>query len=283
MTSRDFTYALLRYVPDPERMEPMNFGVVVQSSEGMRIKLDNYFGARKGIEASVYKRWREFLEEEVEGEQKSIFRPSRESPEFWRYLRSLTGDTVLMTAPLKMSTGDDIDLTAALDGLYERLVSRRTAEKDSSPGKPGNPTFEFRRIRDEKKLDRRGLMKGHGVRGKDGEVLWTPYRAIENGRRVAINKVEVNNDPERTNTEIGTAKYVASIGAQLKRLGIIWVVLFDALNERLPGQDAEAFNDMKDALESSRKRVNEANGTILSNPEEVRQFVDDLETSLQPN
>ncbi len=282
MTQRDFTYALLRYVPDPERMEPLNFGVVVQGTQGMRLKLNTYFGQLGMVDAKVYRKWREFLEEEVEGEQKSIFRPSRDSADFWKYLRSLTGDTVIMTSPLKMATSDEVELEQVVVRLYDRLVNRKSSDKDTSRGRPGNPTFEFRRIRDDRKLDKRGLLRGHGVRSSGGEILWTPYRAFENGHRVAINKVEVNRDPELTNAEIGTAKYVASIGEQIRKLGVRWVIMFDPLDEPLPGQDAEAFRDMKDALESSRSHALAAKANVLSSAAEVQDFVVDIEGSLQP-
>lgn len=282
MTNQNFTYALVRYVSDPERMEPLNVGVVVQGHEGIRLKLDNYFGSRKGIDAGIYKRWREFLQEEVEGEQRSMFRPSRESPEFWRYLRSLTGDTVAMTAPLALSSTEETSLEAILEMLYNRLVSRKSTEKDASLGRPGHPAFEFRRIRNERSFDKRGLKKSHALKSVSNDYLWAPHRVAENGKIIAIDKIEVNVSPDRTNIEIDRARFAAANLSKVRSKKVSWFVLMDPLRDDAFSLDDSDRQDMKKAFEVTKKCVHKAKGEIISTQEEVDQLADDLEAALAP-
>ncbi|MCC7509507.1 MAG: DUF3037 domain-containing protein [Planctomycetes bacterium] len=282
MTKQEFTYVLLRYVPDPERMEPLNIGVVIQGAEGMKLKLDNHFGRLKGIDKNVYKRWRDFLEEEISGEQKSIFRPSRESPDFWKYLRSLTGDTVTMTPPLRLTTSDETSSDGILEKLYNRLVSRKEVERDLSPGRPDHPASEFRRIRKERNLDKRGLKKSHALKTPGGEYLWAPHRVLENGKIVAIDKIEVDESPDRTNVEIDRARFAASKVSRIKGKATRWIVLIDPLKDDAFRLDAADREDMKRAFEVTKKAVDKAKGEIISTPEEVSQVVSELEPELQP-
>ena len=282
MTQHDFTYALIRFVPDPERMEPLNVGVVVQGEEGIKLRLDNYFGGRKGIDAGIYKRWREFLHDEVEGEQKSMFRPARSSPEFWRYLRSLTGDTVVMTEPLALSSAEDQRLDGVLDMLYDRLVSRKASEKESSAGRPGHPAFEFRRIRNERNFDKRGLKKSHALKSAKNEYLWAPHRVAENGKIIAIDKIEVDVSPDRTNIAIDRARFAAAKVSEIKGKAVSWFVLMDPLKDDAFSLDDNDRQDMKRAFEVAKKCVRKARGQIISTPEEVDQLAAELEPTLTP-
>ncbi len=281
MPKQDFTYALLRYVPDPERMEPLNIGVVVQGAEGMKLKLDSYF-RRKDVDAGVYKRWREFLQDEVEGEQKSIFRPSRESADFWKYLRSLTGDTVTMTQPLKMATTEEVALERVLEKLYDKLVSRKEPEKEQNLGRPGHPAFEFRRIRKERKLDSRGLKKSHALKSARGDYLWAPHRVAENGQLFAVDKIEVDAAPELTYREIDKARSAASQVSNVTSIKVRWIVLIDPFEDDAFNLGASDRADMKRAFEETKAKVRNAKGEILSDPKEVSQFTAELEHCLLP-
>ena len=281
MTMHDYTYALLRYVPDPERMEPLNFGVVVQGPEGdPKLKLNNRFGQSGKVDRKVYKQWRDFLTEEVEGDQKSIFRPSRSSPDFWMYLRSLTGDTVIMTPPLRMSTSNERTVEDVLEQLYSRLVSQKDIDKKQSRGRPGHPAFEFRRIRKEKDFDGKGLKKHHALKSAGNDYLWAPHRVAENGKILAIDKIEVDTSPERTYVEIDKARSAATNIASIKDKNVRWIVLIDPLEDDAFKMTASDREDMNRAFDATKKCVGRAKGEIISTTEEVGQLASELELLL---
>ena len=48
----DLRYALIRFIPDAARMEPINFGVVLQGAGKIDFKLHPNFARRKDVAAS---------------------------------------------------------------------------------------------------------------------------------------------------------------------------------------------------------------------------------------
>ena len=57
----DLHYALIRFIPDMARMEPMNFGVVLQGAGKIDFKLNPNFARKKEVETPVFQKWRDFF------------------------------------------------------------------------------------------------------------------------------------------------------------------------------------------------------------------------------
>ena len=136
MRQLSYLYQLIRYVPDLERMEAQNIGIVVQGHGQTITKLWKYFrpqGDRVDFDYSNFRKWREFFEEEINGSQISMFQPERSSPEFLEYLQSRCRSNYLLTRPLSIVMGSD-NVEEVRDYLYERLV--RTPESNEPALQP---------------------------------------------------------------------------------------------------------------------------------------------------
>lgn len=116
----DLRYALIRFVPDMNRMEPINVGVVLQAPGRIDFKLNA--ARRKDMETSVFQKWQAFFEEEIRGDAIPILQPPKDSVQFLHYLSNLCEHTVIMTRPLTVSTRADESFETTLQSLYERLV-----------------------------------------------------------------------------------------------------------------------------------------------------------------
>lgn len=68
-----FHYQIFRYISDLRRMEPENFGIIVQNSDGVRCRFHTHMGGRKDFDFDNYRHWREFFETEISGPAVQIF------------------------------------------------------------------------------------------------------------------------------------------------------------------------------------------------------------------
>jgi len=94
-----YHYSLIRYVPDPDRMEPVNVGLVLQGDGGLDFRLNPHASKRKEIDTEQFRRWKDFFEAEIRGPHLPLFQPERESARFFRYLSDLCGGPVFLSNP----------------------------------------------------------------------------------------------------------------------------------------------------------------------------------------
>src|SRR5436190_24087936 len=83
----DFRYALIRYIPDPFRMEPINIGVLLQGRGRIDFRLNTQASKKGVVDTATFKRWRSFLDEEVGGKPVPLFQPDKSTPQFFAYLQ----------------------------------------------------------------------------------------------------------------------------------------------------------------------------------------------------
>jgi hypothetical protein len=113
-----YKYILLRYVPDPARMEPLNCGVAIEAPDGcIYLRTDPRFMSLPQVDAEAYAKWCAALT----GEALHLSR-SPKSGNLHTLRANMQGPNMSITEPLTLDTSDDpVD---ALYALYDRLVRR---------------------------------------------------------------------------------------------------------------------------------------------------------------
>jgi hypothetical protein len=185
-----------------------------------------------------------------------------------------------MTQPKVYLANESIDIGELIETLFQRLVSRNDPEGTPEPDRPNHPVSVFRRLRNERKLDGRGLRKNHALKNASNSYLWAPNRVAENGKILAIDKIEIGNSPERTFSEIDKARSAAAHVRDVAKT-TEWAVLIDPLDDAsFAGLSPNDRADMKAAIDQTKVRVMHAGGRLLTSPEEVPALVDELDAML---
>ena len=109
----EYHYALIRYVPDAIRMEPINIGVILQGAGRIDFRLNTQ---------ATFQRWREFFDEEIKCEAVPLFQPEKTSLQFFAHLQELCDKTVRVSRPLTVAC-DIENFDQLLESLYSRLVA----------------------------------------------------------------------------------------------------------------------------------------------------------------
>ena len=278
----DLRYALIRFIPDMARMEPINFGVVLQGSGKIDFKLNPNFAKRKDVETAVYQQWRNFLAEEIRGEDMPLFQPRKDSVEFLTHLAMLCEQTVSMTRPLVISADKDESFEEILDSLFAKLVLPPESPK---PEPLPRPTSRFREIEEDKQFRRRG-MKKHPYLTLPGDKRWNAYRQLLNGENIVIDKIEVRNEVGLTADEI--QKLASGVESFLERFltgqqqPTRYYLLADDLKEKFTDQPDSDYQAMKDELEHVVHAVEDRGGIVLRRAEDVVEFTQQIDQKLPP-
>ena len=103
-THVDHRYMLIRYVPDVERMEPINVGVILQGQGQLDVRLSPHAAKRKDVDTAAFRRWKDFFIEEVKGDPESLFQPEKTSLRFLQNIAELCDGPILLSRPLTLST-----------------------------------------------------------------------------------------------------------------------------------------------------------------------------------
>ena len=279
---KDLRYVLIRYIRDRERMEPLNAGVILQGEGRLDLRLSPHLAKRADVETPVWRKWRKFFEDEVTGDAIPLFQPSRESQQFLRYLEGLCSGTVMLSAPLAVSVDDERDFATVLDSLYQRLVA---PPEDAVSGPPNRPTAKFREIAERRKYLTRGMRKGAYIT-INNRALWMPYRQVENGELIAIDKVEVAKDPNRTGLEIEKLPLVESrLPAFLSAGGVRptrYFLLVDELTDNFTDQTDHDFKAMRREMEDNAAKIAKVGGRVLRGLKEVQDLADEVDSKLSP-
>src|SRR5260370_3293671 len=103
----DYRYALIRYVPDAIRMEPINIGIILQGIDRIDFRLNTQASKKGIIDTNTFKRWRGFLEEEILGEAIPLFQPEKSSLQFFSHFQELCDKKVILRRALTITPVTD--------------------------------------------------------------------------------------------------------------------------------------------------------------------------------
>jgi hypothetical protein len=280
---QQFRYALIRFVKDRERMEPVNVGVILQGEGRVDFKLQPHFARHKDVDTAVWGAWRRFFEQEVRGEAVPLFQPDRVTEPFLWHLHSLATSNVVLSEPLLASAPDDRSFEAMLNVLYERLA----AAPDEQPRATATrPTARFKEITEQRHFLRRGMKKPAFVHS-GSERLWHAFRQVENGVHIAIDKVEVGRELHLTATEIQMLQLVTErlprfLNPDIAQRSTRYILLADKLEKPFTDQSEEDFRGMKRLLDEYQERIAGAGGRVVRSADEVGGIATEMEKSLSP-
>lgn len=108
-------YILVRYVENPARCEPINFGVILQSEK----LIDYRFIQRQDrkMPYDVYKKWVDYFTDELEGVKQNN---NVSAMRMFNLSLNFEATHVSLTKPLLIETTNDFD--KCLENLFEELV-----------------------------------------------------------------------------------------------------------------------------------------------------------------
>jgi len=277
----DYRYMLIRYVPDQERMEPVNVGIILQSGARIDMRFSPHAAKRKTIDTSIFNEWKEFFRAEIHGKAAPLFQPERTSGAFLNYLEGLCGETVLLSSSLLLS----VDSAASFDKVLESLYSRLVAPPEvASHAAATRPTGRFRQIALERSFEDRGLKKHAHVR-VGAERLWMAYRQLLNGDALAFDKVEVANRLGQTSYEIERLPRIAEflprfIEHRVNGRPSRYLLIADNLAEPFTDQPQEEFSAMSEDLEEAVERIRKCGGEIIRRASDAEAFAEEVDRKL---
>jgi hypothetical protein len=283
MVMAEYRYCLVRYVPDFQRMEPTNVGVILQGSGRIEIKISPHAAKRKEIDTPVFQQWKKFLNDEINGPAVPLFQPRRNSPDFLRYLGKLCEGSVFLSEPLYHRAADALSFDDVLQTLYQRLVAPPEAPSASDNSRP---TAFFRHLSDDRQFLKRG-MKRHTHVATNGEKLWMAYRQVDNGAFIAIDKIEVNTQIGATANEIERMPLIVDSLPKFLRGATPskhrqFFLLADELERPFAEQPEDEFEAMRKDLEQAVERVEKRGGRVIRSIEDAGELVNEVEQHLAP-
>jgi hypothetical protein len=279
---KEFRYALIRFIRDRERMEPVNAGIILQGDGRIDFKLQPHFARRKDVDTTMWTAWRRFFDHEIHGEAIPLFQPERSSPRFIHYLRELCAENVQISEPLRASTEEGETFESVLESLYDRLAAPPDDEQRATARRP---TARFKELAENGQFLRRGMKKSAFVQVNQ-ERLWHAFRQVENGLHIAIDKVEVGLELHLTATEIQTLQLVTEKLPRFLRRpnvrGTKYILIADPLERPFTDQSEEDFIDMQKLLSQYQEKIAAVGGHIARTVEEVSAISTEIEHSLPP-
>jgi hypothetical protein len=279
----DHRYMLIRYVPDAERMEPINVGIILQGQGKVDVRLNPHATKRKEVDTPAFRKWKQFFNEEVTGDTVPLFQPDKTSPRFLQYLEELCEGPILLTRPLTVSVQSSSAFSEVFEDLFERLVlpPERVSAVENQ-----RPTGRFRKIADERQFRQRGMKSYvHVPTTSSQSQSWMAYRQVLNGEYIAIDKVEVARELGRTATEIDKLMLVKSLLQQFIENKIVgkstrYVLLADEMPEPFAEQSADEFQAMRNDLDSTADHIRKLGGQVLRSSAESEHFANELDQKL---
>lgn len=280
---KEFRYSLIRFVPDPERMEPFNIGIILQGQGRLDFKLSPHAAKRKDVDTAIFQRWRSFLDEEIRGAEVPFLQPPKQSPEFLEFLSRAGDQTMIVSRPLYLSERPEESFEGVLQRLYDRLVAPPDqARREQTP----RPTSTFRDMEESRQFRKRGMRKHPYITLPGERQRWNAFRQVVNGQDIVVDKVEVSNSVGLTADEI--QKLSSGVGRFLE--GFLracnpahpprYVLIADQLREKFTEQTDEDYQAMKDELQGVLDVVHRHGGEILRAPDEVRDFAEEVDRKL---
>jgi hypothetical protein len=281
---RDYRYILVRYVPNPERMEPTNVGVILQGNGRVDVRINPDAGRRDDVDTDLFRQFRTFFTKEIQNPQVPLFQPDRSTVDFLVYLANQCMGPVYLSRPLALQVGDGASFDSIIADLYLRLV----APPASPPkGEEKRPTSRFRMLAKERRFTDRGLRKYSHVRASDDAKLWTAYRQVINGEVIVMDKVEIGREIGGTSNEIDKLPTIARHLQSLLESDIggkraQYYLLADEFTEPFRGQPEEEFALMKADLAERIEEIRSLGGEIIRSPSEAAALAEELDQKLPP-
>jgi hypothetical protein len=278
----DFRYALIRFVPDLERMEPFNVGIILQGQGRLDFKLSPHAAKRKDVDTTIFQKWRAFFEEEIRGDAVPFLQPPRDSREFLNYLAGLCDQTVTISQPLYLAERPEGAFDGVMQSLYERLVAPPDQPKREQDPRP---TSTFRELEETKQFRKRG-MKKHPYIALPGMNRWNAYRQVLNGENIVIDKVEIGHLVGLTADEIqklssGVSQFLDHfLDANCSSMPRRYVLIADQLEQKFTDQSDDDFHAMTEELQKVVEEVKRRGGGVLRDPNQVSSFADEVDRKL---
>jgi len=283
----DLRYALIRFVPNMARMEPINVGVILQGSSRLDLKFNAHVSKQKRVDTDIFKKWRSFFEEEVTGTSVPLFQPPKDSPRFFEHLAKLCEDTMSLTPALIYQPQDACD---SFDSILGRLYDELVAPPDQDVKEQSSrPTSVYRVLEEQYGFMKRG-MRRHSYVSWDTTKHWNAYREIRNGENIVIDKIEVDTQIGKTADEIQklSSGVGSFIGDFLRKQGNSspsprYLLLADPLEQKFTDQTPDDFNVMLEEYGKVINLVKSRGGEVVQDHGEVQSVAGELNKKLPPH
>jgi hypothetical protein len=279
MSANRFQYQILRYIPDLRRMEPRNFGVIVQGAGQTRFKINTRFAQKGFVDTEAFRQWKQFLVKEIDDEQTeqlNLFRPAKDTPEFLNHLNRLLKGNVNLSKPLAAEYRHDVEIEAVLQDLFDSLVMDR---EEREAVMITRPTGKFRADSEGKQFIKRGLHKDEHV-DLDVNPEWIGYRFYQNGRITLIEKVEFNHEPRQTAWELnGLLRLIPTIPDSYLANGNRFHLIIDP-HKTFPNQKEEEVRKYLSDREKLGNLAISRGIPVYANPSDVQSLIDEIDGCL---
>ena len=279
----DFVYSLVRFVPDLERMEPFNVGVILQGQGKIDFKLSPHTAKRKDVDTVVFQNWRSFLEEEIRGEAVPFLQPPKDSRDFLNHLSAMCEQTLCISKPFYLSERSEGNFQSVLQSLYERLVAPPDQQKGEQTSRP---TSTFRQFEEIKQFRKRGMKRHPYISLPKVGRPWNAYRQVVNEQNIVVDKVEVGNSVGLTADEIqklssGVDRFLSQFLHETQPASPPrYVLIADQLREKFSDQTDEDFETMQDEFQRVLRAVQDQGGDILQDADKVKEFAEEVDRKL---
>jgi hypothetical protein len=280
MNERPFLYQIIRYVPDLRRMEPKNIGVIVQGESQLKHRMWRHFRPgddKPDFDYANFRKWRDFFDEEVNGQQIALFQPPRQSPEFLEYLQTRCRGNYIVTRPLHVAMQTQ-DIDAVRDYLYERLVR---SPEETEPAE--QPVQRFRARLKEKKLDKNRFLRQDeyvDLPNGDSELFHWQYERNHGSKdRVLIEPVQWLNKIRITQLEL---EHVLSAVRKVRAayLPARLIVVMDEVES--PSERAkDATKRLYENYIEGRSKLQQESDEVISTVDESESLVERIESDLE--
>ncbi len=268
---QELRYSLIRYIPDPIRMEPVNAGLILQDSRRIDFRLNPHFGRRAAIDNEVFKAWRHFFEEEIQGENMPLLQPAKTSPKFFEHLRSLCNSTVRLSPTLSMQVHPDESFEEIIQRLYDQLVAAGPKEREAAE----RASATFRDWESDRKFLKRGLSKHPYIRLGSTIPSWNAFRATPDlaETRIVVDKIEIGNQVGLAASEIqmlysGVEQFLQHY-LNAKNSSRSYYLIADPLISPFNDQPPDDFSLMQEQYGIVLERVRKLGGHVLQKQSEA--------------
>lgn len=281
MSANRFHYQILRYIPDLRRMEPRNFGVIVQGAGQTRFKINTRFAQKGFVDTEAFRQWKQFLVKEIDDEQTeqlNLFRPAKDTPEFLDHLNRLFKGNFNLSKPLAAEYRRDVEIEAVLQELFDTLVMDIEEQEAVMITRP---TGKFRAASEEKQFIKRGLHKDEHV-NLDETTEWIGYRFYQNGRINLIEKVEFNREPRRTAAELNSLlRLLPTTPDSFLANGNRFHLIIDP-HKTFPNQKEEEVRKYLTDRERLGNMAVDKRIPVYDKPVDVQSLIDEIDGYLPP-
>jgi hypothetical protein len=276
----DYRYCLVRYVPNLERMEPINVGVILQGHDRTEVRFSPHAAKRSDVDTAAFGHWKKFFLQELNADE-PLFQPPKNTPEFLLNLQNLAQGPIVLSQPLVLSAAEN----RTFDEIHQSLLQRLVMPPDvSSNSEDLRPTGRFRRRAEERNFLKRG-MKRYAHVAVDSGRRWIAYRQAVNGEFIAMDKVEIGRELGRTSDEIEKVFHITDLlsgflGTTIEQKPTRYILLADHLNEPFSEQGETEFQAMQDDLRLLTEQVAKRGGEVIRTPERAEALADELDEKL---